>query len=83
MQRRDFIGGLGSAVAWSLAARAQQGEQMRRVGALMFGSEEEPEYHVGLRALRDGLQTSGNAAARLIFHRYLPRFGTLARVLVF
>jgi putative tryptophan/tyrosine transport system substrate-binding protein len=60
MRRREFITLLGGAsAAWPLAARAQQGEQMRRVGALMSGSEEEPEYHVGLRALRDGLRTSG------------------------
>jgi hypothetical protein len=31
MKRRQFIAGLGSAVAWSLAARAQPGERMRRV----------------------------------------------------
>jgi hypothetical protein len=59
MKRRQFIARLAGAAAWSLGARAQQGERMRRVGALMFGSEEDPEYHVGLRALREGLQTLG------------------------
>jgi putative tryptophan/tyrosine transport system substrate-binding protein len=59
MKRRQFIAVLGSTAAWPLVARAQQGEQMRRVGALMFGSEEDPEYHIGLRALREGLQTLG------------------------
>jgi hypothetical protein len=33
MRRRDFIAGLGGA-AWALAARAQQGERMRRIGVL-------------------------------------------------
>jgi putative ABC transport system substrate-binding protein len=59
MKRRDFITLLGGAAAWPIAARAQQGEQMRRIGVLVPTAEDDPEGQSRLRAFVQGLQQSG------------------------
>ena len=59
MTRRDFIVGLGSAVVWALAARAQQGERVRRIGVLMSGEENDPIYKRFLSAFAQALADLG------------------------
>jgi putative ABC transport system substrate-binding protein len=64
MNRRDFIAGLGGAAAsWPLAARAQQGDRVRRIGVLMPFDENDPEgklrYSSFTQALADLGWTDG------------------------
>ena len=66
MRRREFIAGLGSAAAWPLAARAQQGERMRRVGALMPVGSDDPDGLAEMAALRQGLTERGWVEGRNI-----------------
>ena len=59
MRRREFIAGLGSAVALPLAARAQQPERMRRIGVLIAGDENDPVWKPYLSAFTQALADLG------------------------
>ena len=59
MKRREFIGFLGGAAAWPLAAQAQQPERMRRIGVLSGSAADDPDIKTYLAAFQQRLQQLG------------------------
>src|SRR6516162_8522485 len=67
MRRRDFIKVVaGSAIPWPLAARAQQTDQVRRIGVLMNVAPEHPEGQPYVIAFQQALQQLGWTEGRNI-----------------
>jgi putative ABC transport system substrate-binding protein len=65
VRRREFITVVGGvAAAWPLAARAQQPDQMRRVGVLMNRRADTPEGHDQVTAFQQALQKLGWSDSR-------------------
>ena len=58
--RRKFITLLGGAAAsWPLAASAQQGERVRRIGVLLPAAADDPGFQARVGAFLQGLQQLG------------------------
>jgi putative ABC transport system substrate-binding protein len=64
MRPREFLGALGAAAAWPLAARAQQREKPRRIGVLMNRAADQDEGQTRYAAFPQGLQEAGWAVGR-------------------
>jgi putative ABC transport system substrate-binding protein len=88
IKRREFIAGLGGAAAWPLAARAQQGDRVRRIGVLMSYDENDPVTKTMLSAFTQALASLGwtdgrNVRIDLRWHGDdSNRIGALAQELV-
>jgi putative tryptophan/tyrosine transport system substrate-binding protein len=79
MRRREFIAGLGGAVAWPLAARAQGlPPRAARIGWLVSGSLD--SYRLSLAAFRDGLRALGYQEGQNLFIEYRWAEGQVDRL---
>jgi ABC-type uncharacterized transport system substrate-binding protein len=69
MQRRDFLGVLGGAVAWPIAARAQQSAKISRLGVLLYST---PQADPQMESVRRGLRDLGYVEGRnlVVSYRY-------------
>jgi putative tryptophan/tyrosine transport system substrate-binding protein len=81
MRRREFISLLGgAAAAWPLAARAQQGDRMRRIGVLMPFTANDPEAQARNVVFEQSLQQLGWTVGRDLQIDYRSSGGEAASV---
>jgi putative tryptophan/tyrosine transport system substrate-binding protein len=73
MRRREFIALLGNAVAFPLTATAQPTKRVRRIGAILASSADDPRKPANVGAFTDGLRTLGWEEGRNIQIEF--RFG--------
>jgi len=59
IRRREFITLIGGSAAWPIAARAQQGERMRRIGVLLRAAADSPEFQARVGAFLQALGLLG------------------------
>ena len=79
--RRDFITLLGgTAVAWPLMARAQQGDRMRRIGVLSGFPADDPEMVARMAAFRQAMQEQGWGEGRNLQIDYRSAGADAARI---
>jgi putative ABC transport system substrate-binding protein len=82
MRRREFNTLLsGTAVAWPLAAHAQQNDRIRRIGLLLGATEEnDPESQNRIAAFRQGLDALGWSEGRNLRIDYRFAGGSADRI---
>jgi putative tryptophan/tyrosine transport system substrate-binding protein len=79
--RRKFLATLGrAAVAWPLAARAQQGERTRRIAVLHNFGSDDAEGQTRLTAFGQGLQQLGWTVGRNLRIDYRWTAGDAERI---
>ena len=84
MRRREFITLVGgAAVAWPIAARAQQPERVRRIGVLSIFAESDLEWRASIKAFQHRLQELGWIDGRNVQIKYRLAAGNIERLSTF
>jgi putative tryptophan/tyrosine transport system substrate-binding protein len=83
MRRREFIAGLGGAATWPLAAWAQQGDRIRRIGVLTGGDESDPFVKLQLSTLTQALADLGWTDGRNVRMDFRWAGGDINRIRAF
>jgi ABC-type uncharacterized transport system substrate-binding protein len=81
MRRREFVTLIGgAAAAWPLVARAQQTEQMRRIGVLMPFASTNPVYQARIGTFLQGLEKLGRVDGRNVRIEYRASAGGIEEI---
>jgi putative ABC transport system substrate-binding protein len=80
IQRRKFITLLDGVAAWPFAARAQQGDRVRRIGYLALGDENDPAAKLRLSAFTQALAGLGWTVGRNVRMDFRAAGGDLNRL---
>src|SRR4029077_3278075 len=81
MKRREFITLLGgAATAWPLAVRAQQPDQMRRIGVLSIRAVSDVDWRANIKVFQHRLQQLGWTDGRNIQINYRGAAGNVERL---
>ena len=83
MRRREFITLLGGGAAWPLVARAQQADEVRRIGVLVNTAADDPESQTSVTAFKQALQQLGWSEGRNLRIDYRGAAGNAERMQAF
>ena len=64
MRRRKFISLICATTAWPLVARAQQPDEIRRIGVLVNTAADDPENQTSFAVIKQALQELGWSEGR-------------------
>jgi putative tryptophan/tyrosine transport system substrate-binding protein len=83
VRRRQFIKAICGAAAWPLVARAQQPDEVRRIGVVVNTAADDPESQASVAAFKQALQQLGWSEGRNLRVDYRGTAGNADRMQAF